>query len=390
MKDRRDTDGLGARLQRNAPDVRADRDWADVHARMLARSGKRTQRRRGLLIGWAATCIIAALAVGGLLALEHFGRSDFVVVIGDGPALETAAGSETTVTTPATPTTPTTVITEFQVQGGSLTDAWLKVADGLGFEAAHASCDELEIDYMPSGDLVRLHIHGYVFLPGESGVGVLTVRSQAAVSPGIELSVTLDRSEVSAEYGVESQPVLTILAALETIDPKQMIARVAELAAAPKVTSPSAPGLYRLTTTWNLLKREDIPPGERAIFWDPASGAFDELAPQDELRRADLAHYVHAAVLVVSQEESSVPESSAGPGTLASLTIHFVLPIPDQSSSGSASETSSEQKGSIAGPQKSVTETGSKTPTTATVTETSEAAPEARPSAEVTEATISP
>jgi hypothetical protein len=333
-----DRDNLAARFQRNAPEVDVRGDWATVHGRIRESSKKRPRRNaRFLLVSGATICVIAALVVGAVLALGSLGPGHSPIVFGDAP---TAGSPRTTVSTGSE----TTVTTEFQVGAGSLSAAWLKLGEVVGFDVAHANSDELEIDYTPAGELTQVYIHAWVFIQGYTGIGEVTARS-TSVGPQIELSVTLTKSDASAAHGIDSQPVISILSALEAVDVKEMIATFAH------AKPDDAYELYRLTTAWGLSKREAIEPKEMAYIWHPGS-SFSELPPNDELRKASLPTYVHLVMLGYPRDVASTPTSTV-PESLA--RIYFVLPVPRAAGSDAGSENTSTTAGQgVAGTETSV------------------------------------
>jgi hypothetical protein len=325
-------DTLGARFKRNAPDVDARGDWALVYARMLKSSEKKPRRRlRLVLVSCAATCAVAVLIGGAMLALSHMGTNEFVVVVGDAPSV-TGAASPTT-------SPPTTVVTtEFSVAAHTLSAVWLRASDVAGFDPAHAYSDQLEIDYGPDGELLRVYIHAYT--PMGTDMGEITARYEGA-SDRIELAVTLTKSNAASEHGVASSPVASVLAAVDGVDAREMILFSDEtISILTGVLPRDFYQRYRLTTVFDLTRREAIERSEPAYIWRPGSD-ISELSPEDDLRKPNPI-YVHLAMTAyprdVDYQSVSITDESLP-------HIFIVLRLPDDAIE--ASEAAFESTGSI-------------------------------------------
>jgi hypothetical protein len=330
MKDEH-TDNLLARFERNAPDVDADGDWATVEARIVKSGRKRSRRGKSrLLIPVAAMCIVGVVVVATVLVLSGAGRNHSAILFTDSSTVAPQSGTSTTATT---------VANESTVTADSLSAAWLKLADTLGFDVAHAQSDELDVDYTPAGELSQVYIHAYVFIPGKAGIGLLTIRSQA-VSPHIELSATLAWSDASGEYGTESASVVSILSAIDAANASEpaTTSLAKEMISKFTGTSSDTSALYRLTTAWDLSKRDAIDSKETAFVWRSASASLELLSPTDSLRGASLPAYLHL-VMLASRWKTAPGITTDGATTDSLPRIYFVLPAADTGASNHQSSS---------------------------------------------------
>jgi hypothetical protein len=97
-------------------------------------------------------------------------------------------------------------------------------------------------------------------------------------------------------------------------------------------TSSDTSAMYRLTTAWDLSKRDAIDPNESAFVWRSASVSLEALSPTDSLRGATLPAYLHL-VMLASRWKTAPGITSDGAATDSLPRIYFVLPAADTSAS---------------------------------------------------------
>lgn len=288
----RERDTLRARYERNAPSVDVRGDWAIVHARIIGRCAKKPRNKCRLVLGACASVVlVCALVLGVLVALDHLVRRDVVVVIGDGPTASTAVETSTT----SGPIT---------VSAGSLSEAWMKVGEVVGFDITTVCADQLEIDYTATGGLERLTISS------QTDVGEVTVCSEGRSPRGEPIELTASVSSVEVAPEVDQEPlVISILSALDVIDIRALIAKFG-----------SEYPLYRVTTA----SHKQTAPKATYLWRSPSSLTL--ITPGANLPGETTSSYIYLAMAAyVYETGTQSPTILLQPGIL----LQFVVPVPD-------------------------------------------------------------
>lgn len=337
-----DRDDLRTRLQRNAPDVDVNAGWTALQSRIGVHARRKVGRTRRILVACAAICLIPAAVFGALLAVAGLGNRHSVVRLGEGPTEQTVFVPSTTATTDFEVTA--------KVEAESLTDAWVRAGEMLGFDAKTVYPDQLELDYSLGAELRRVYIHGYTEL------AEVTVRS-AVTSPAIELIVTLRRSGADPGRDIAAQPVLTVLDALESTggveamfsrpEVKEMMVPMMKRLAGAAVADP----VCRVTAPWDLSGRDEIP--SPAFMYvgklgqDVRAGGdrlFEPLSAKD-IGLLEAARFVQLALTVRLEDDTPADEPSNAKAYPS--RIYFLLPAgihtgDEGSASGMPSEATVE------------------------------------------------